>query len=109
VLEKLALNGTFYKEVFKRLSAQVHCIWPEFQESGSWYLLHNNAPGIFSVLLAKRGRSASSQPPYSHDFNLADFVLFPKSETAMKGTRFEAVTLIPRSSFSGIQFVVSAM
>jgi hypothetical protein len=94
VLEKLTLNGRFYNKVFMRLIAPVHCVWPKFQESGSWYLLHNNAPGVFSVLLAKRGISVSSHPPYSHDFKLADIILFPKSETVMKGTRFEAITLI---------------
>jgi hypothetical protein len=44
--------------VIKRLIARVHRVKPEFQESLSWYLLHDNAPvhssGVVSVLLAKR-------------------------------------------------------
>jgi hypothetical protein len=27
----------------ERQYAQVHCVWPELQESGFWYLLHDNA------------------------------------------------------------------
>jgi hypothetical protein len=33
--EKHTVNGKFYEEVNKRLSAQVHHISPEFWESGS--------------------------------------------------------------------------
>jgi hypothetical protein len=43
VQEKLTVNGKFYKEVIKRLVVRVHHIRSEFQESGSWYLLHNIA------------------------------------------------------------------
>jgi hypothetical protein len=43
VPEKQTVIGKFYKEVIKRLIARVHCVRPEFQESGSWHLLHDNA------------------------------------------------------------------
>jgi hypothetical protein len=43
VPEKQAVNGKFHKEVIKRLIARFHCARPEFQESGSRYLLHDNA------------------------------------------------------------------
>jgi hypothetical protein len=43
VPEKQTVNSKFYKEVIKKLIARVHGVRPEFQESGSWYLLHNNA------------------------------------------------------------------
>jgi hypothetical protein len=42
VLEERTVNSTFYKEVIKILRAQI-CVRSEFQESGSWYLVHNNA------------------------------------------------------------------
>jgi hypothetical protein len=38
-----AVNGKFYKEVIKRLIARVHRVRPEFLESGSRCLLHDNA------------------------------------------------------------------
>jgi hypothetical protein len=53
VLEKQTVNGKFYKEVMKRLIARVHCIRPEFQESGSWFLLHDNASVHFLSFVSK--------------------------------------------------------
>jgi hypothetical protein len=43
MLEKQTVNSKFHKEVIKRLVTRVHRIRPEFKESGSWYLLHDNA------------------------------------------------------------------
>jgi hypothetical protein len=43
VPEKQTLNGKLHKEVIKRFIALVHRGRPELQESGSWYLLHDNA------------------------------------------------------------------
>jgi hypothetical protein len=43
VPEKQTVNGKFHKEVIKKLVARVHRVRPEFQESGSWYLLHCTA------------------------------------------------------------------
>jgi hypothetical protein len=58
VTEKQTVNGKLYKQVIKRLIAQVHHDSPEFQESGSWYLLYDNAlahsSGIVSKFLTKR-------------------------------------------------------
>jgi hypothetical protein len=58
MLENQTVNGKFYKEVIKRLITRVNCIRPEFQESRSWYLLHDNAPAhssdIVSHFLVKR-------------------------------------------------------
>jgi hypothetical protein len=80
VPEKQTVNGKFYKEVIKRLLAQVHYVRPEFQESGSWYLLHNNAPAhslvIVSKFLAKQGIPVLSHPPYSPNLVPADFFFY---------------------------------
>jgi hypothetical protein len=81
VPEKQTVNGKFYKEVIKRLIARVHRVRPEFQESGSWYLLHDNArahsSGVGSEFLAKRGIPVLSHPTYPPDLSMADF-LFSK-------------------------------
>jgi hypothetical protein len=57
VPEKRTVNLKFYKEAIKGLSARVHHVRPEFQESGPWYLLHDNAlahsSGGVSELFAK--------------------------------------------------------
>jgi hypothetical protein len=47
------VNGKFYKGVIKRLVARVHLFRPEFQESGSWYLLQDNAPTHFSDVVSE--------------------------------------------------------
>jgi transposase len=74
--KKQTVNGKFYKEVIKRLIARVHRVRPVFQESGSWYLLHDNAPehssDVVSEFLAKRGIPVLSHPPYSPDLAPAD-------------------------------------
>jgi hypothetical protein len=76
---KQTVNSKFYKEVIKRLITRV-CVRPEFQESGSWYLLHDNAPehssGAVSEFLAKRGIPVLSQPSYSLDLAQADYLYF---------------------------------
>jgi transposase len=99
--DKPTVKGKFYKEVINRLFARVHGVRPEFQESGSWYLLHDNAPahssGAVSEFLTNRGIPVSSHPPYSPDLAPADFVLFSKLKIATKGTRFEAVSSIQRT------------
>jgi transposase len=79
VQEKQTVNGRFYKEVIKGLIARVHRVRPEFQENGSWYLLHDNAPthslGVVSEFLAKRGIPVLSHPHYSPDLSPADFFI----------------------------------
>jgi hypothetical protein len=73
VPEDQTVNGKFYKEIIKRLIDRFR---PEFQESGSWYLLHDNAPGhssgVVSDFLAKRGIPVLSHQPYSRDLAPAD-------------------------------------
>jgi hypothetical protein len=80
VPEKQTLNDQFYKEVIKRLVARVHRFRSEFQESGSWYLQHHNAPahssGFVSDCLAKRGIPVLSHSPYSPDLAPAYFFYF---------------------------------
>jgi hypothetical protein len=79
MLEKETVNFKFYKEVIKTLIAGVHCVRPEFQESGSWYLLHGNAPvhslGVISKFLVKRGIVMLSHPPYSPEHWLTFFFI----------------------------------
>jgi hypothetical protein len=79
VPEKQTVNGNFYKKAIKRLIARVHRVRPEFPESGSWYLLHNNAPahysGVVSQFLVKRGIPVLSHPPHSRDFSPADIFI----------------------------------
>jgi transposase len=80
VPENQTVNGKYYKKVIKRLIAWVHRVRPEFQEIGSWYILHENAPahssGFVSEILAKRGIPVFSHPPYSPDPSPTDFFYY---------------------------------
>jgi hypothetical protein len=79
VPEKQTVNGKFHEEAIKRSLARVHRVRPEFQGSGSWYLLHDNAQahssGFVSEFLAKRGIPVLSHPYYFPDFAPADFFI----------------------------------
>jgi hypothetical protein len=69
----------FYKEVIKRLITRVHHVRPEFQESRSWYLLHDCTGAFFKRCVQVFGEtriSMLSHPPYSPDLSLADFFYF---------------------------------
>jgi hypothetical protein len=76
---KTTVNVKFYNEMIKRSIARVHGVRPEFQESGSWYLLHDNAPahssGVIWKFLAKRGIPVLSRPLYSPDLAPANFFI----------------------------------
>jgi hypothetical protein len=58
---------------------RVHRSRPEFQESGSWYLLHGNAPahssGLFSEFLARRGICPLFHLLYSPDLASTDTLI----------------------------------
>jgi len=58
-------------------------------------LHHDNAPAHVSLLicsyLAKHQTSVVPHPPYSPNLPPADFFLFPKLKTSLKGHRFQTI------------------
>jgi histone-lysine N-methyltransferase SETMAR len=96
VPENQTVNGKFHKEVIKKSVARAHRVRPEYL--AKWVLISSARQymgaffGLFSEFLAKRGISVLSHPPYSPHLTPVDFSLFLKLKTAMKGTRFEAVS-----------------
>jgi hypothetical protein len=91
------------------LIARVYFVRPEFQESGSWQLLHNNAPAHSSddvpEFLVTEGIPVLSHPPYFPHSVLADFLLLPKLKIAMKGTRFKAVSSIQQTVMTELKAI----
>ncbi|GFU67138.1 mariner Mos1 transposase [Trichonephila clavipes] len=87
VPEGQTVNGAFYVEVLKRLKRWVNRVRPEI--SANWKLHHDNAPShtcfVVTEHLTKNGIVTIPQPPYSPDLAPADFFLFPKVKTALKG------------------------
>ena len=65
---------------------------PELWETQTWMLHRNNAPAHVLLLirsyLAKHQISVVPHPPYSLDLAPADFFLFPKLKTTLKGRHF---------------------
>ncbi|KAL4108231.1 hypothetical protein QTP88_018467 [Uroleucon formosanum] len=65
------ITKEYYIDVFRRLRDAARRKRPEFKESGSWKLHHDNAPAhlahVVQQFLAKHGIPVVSQPPYSPD------------------------------------------
>ncbi|KAL4088708.1 hypothetical protein QTP88_023792 [Uroleucon formosanum] len=89
-------------DVLRRLRDAVRRKRPEFKESGSWKLRHDNAPAhsahVVQQFLAKHGIPVVSQPPYSPDLAPCDFFLFPKIKMALKGKCFQDVDEIKQNA-----------
>jgi len=68
---------------------------PEAWTNKTWMLHHDNAPAHVSLLicefLAKQDMIVVPQPPYSPDLAPADFFLFPKLKSTLKGRRFQMI------------------
>jgi len=92
------VNSAFYEEVLKRLLRRVHRVRPGLHRTGQWMLLHDNAPAHSAIrlhqFLAQRGVPVLDHPPYSPDLAPANFFLFPRLKSIMKGTRFADVATV---------------
>jgi hypothetical protein len=95
VPEGTTVNQTFHVEVLKRLIDFLRCKHGELWGNHTLIHHHNNAPAysLLRVLqfLAGKVISAKDHPPYSSDLAPADFWLFPKLKSLLKGKRFSNV------------------
>jgi hypothetical protein len=76
---------------------------PEKWRTSSWFLLHDNAQAHRSVLvkdffLAKNNVTTLEHPPYSHNLAAADFYLFHRLISALKGRPFCEATIIKNAT-----------
>jgi len=96
------VNKELYLNVMKCLRAAVRRKRPEAWTNNTWMLHHDNAPAHASLLirefLTKHETTVVSQPPYSPDLAPADFFLFPKLKSSLKGHRFQTVEEIEENS-----------
>jgi len=87
------VNKQLYQEVLSRLRDAVRRKRPELWENQTWMLHHDNAPAhellLIRSYLAKHQTSVVPHPPYSPDLAPADFFLFPKLKTTLKGHHFQ--------------------
>jgi hypothetical protein len=90
------VNRWYYLEVPKHLRKNVRRKRPQLVlESSSWFFHHDNVPAHALLLiydfLSNMNTAVLPQPPYSHDLTLADFFLFPKLNSTLKGKRFQTI------------------
>ena len=90
----------------KRLREAVRRKRPEAWTNKTWMLHHDNAPPHASLLIreffAKQETIVVSQPPYSPDLAPADFFLFPKLKSTLRGRRFQTVEEIKENSLQDL-------
>jgi len=100
VPEGQTVNGLYYREVLKRLRDRIRRCRPDLKDG--WILHHDNAPShtalIVAEFLASIGVATMPQPPYSPDLAPADFFLFPRIKTALKGKRWGTVERVKKAA-----------
>ena len=70
-------------------------------ESGDWFLLHDTAQShnatIVKQFLVQWKVTLLDHPPYSSDLAHADYFLFPKVKTHLKGRLFDSISDIQKA------------
>jgi len=78
-------------------------------ESGDWFLLHDNAPShnmtIVKQFLAQQKVTVLDQPPYLPDLAPADYFLFPKVKSHLKGRLFDSISDIQKTGTSTLNTI----
>jgi len=106
------VNKQFYQEGLARLRDAVRSKRPELCENQTWMLNHDNVPAHASLLIrsypAKHHTSVAPQPPYSPDLAPADFFLFPKLKTTLKGRRFQTIEEIQENAIRELRAITES-
>ena len=73
----------------------------------TWILHHDNAPAQASLFIreymAKQDTIVVPQPPYAPDLAPADFFLFPKLKSTLKGRWFQTIEEIKENSLQDLR------
>ena len=93
VPEGQTVNQVYYKNVLTTLCERVRRRRPDMWKNASWILHHDNALSVKRYLV-KNNIPVMEHPQYSPDLAPCDFFLFPKIESALKGTRFESMDAV---------------
>jgi len=106
------VNKYLYQEFSSRLRDAVRRKRPELWENQTWMLHHDNAPTHVSLLirsyLVKHQTSVASHPPYSPDLAPAEFFLFPKLKTTLKGRRFQTTEEIEENAIRELRAIIES-
>jgi len=103
------VNKEFYLKVMKRLREALRRKRPEAWTNKTWMLHHDNAPAQGSLLirefLAKQDMIVVPQPSNSPNLAPADFFLFPKLKSTLKGRRFQTIEEIKENSLQDLRAI----
>jgi len=101
-----------YQDVLVCLRDAVLRKRPELWENQTWMLHHDNvlAHVLFLVrsYLAKHQTSVVPHPPYSLDLAPADFFLFPRLKTALKGRHFQTIEEIQENAIRELRAITES-
>lgn len=96
VPEGQTLNSEFYREVMVRLLKRLWCVRLDKAELFNWFLLYSNAPShntsFVKLFLTKRSVTVLYHPPYSPGLSPADYFLFFKVKSNLKGHHFDTIS-----------------
>ena len=95
VPEGVTVNAVYYIAVIERLLNRIRRVRPGMCESGDWFLLHDNAPfheTIVKQFLVQRKVTVLDHHPYSPDLASANYFLFPKVKSHLKGRLFDSIS-----------------
>jgi transposase len=111
VLEGETINAVYYKGVMERLLNRIRRVRPGMCESGDWFLLHDNAPShnatIVKQFLAQQKVTVLDRPPYSPDLAPADYFLFQKMKSHLKGRLSELISDIQKAVTSTLNTIAN--
>jgi len=103
------VNKEFYLNVMKRLRAAVRRKRHEVWTNNTWMLHHDNVPAHASLLirefLKKHETAVVPQPPCPPDLAFADFFLFLKLKSPLKGCQFQTVEEIEENSIRDLRAI----
>ena len=101
VPEGATINAVYYKGVMEKLLNRIRHVRPGMCESGDWLLLHNNALShnvtIVKQFLAQQKVTVLDHPMFSPDLAPADYFLFPKVKSHLKGHLFDSISDIRKA------------
>ena len=100
VPEGETINAVYYKGLMERLLNRIRHVRPDMCESGDWFLLHDNAPSHNATIIKQfflAQVTVLDHPPYSPDLAPADYFLFPKVKSHLKGRLFDSISDIQKA------------
>jgi len=101
VSEGETINAACYKGVMERLLNRIRRVRSGMCESGDWFLFARQRPvpqrDNRQAVLAQRNVTVLDHPSYSSDLTPADYFVFPKVKSHLKGRLFDSISDIQKA------------